>query len=232
MLVDLFDKLINRCIQLAERREKARKHLFDDFISPIYQEFEAIHNEYIQSFRRYRELIKSSKTPLRKNSPILDLVREDLLFTSGQRAKVIELLRFSNEPAVGQFISAIHSYLINTDAKISESLDQGFEHHLIIPHQVWRQSLLGELELIFDGQWQPLWDRDGVDYENADEWVGKALDDLSTELKLRPNDRNRIEKIKKHLAVNTLDELVDDMQGAYGLVTHEFAKLKTELTRL
>jgi hypothetical protein len=208
MIIDLFDKLISRCLQLAERREKARKNLLDDFISPIYQEFEVIHNEYIQSFRKYRELIKTSKTQLRKNSPILDLIREDLLFTSGQRTKVIELSRFSNE-----------------------SLDHGFQHYGI-GRQSWRRSLIGELEEIFDERWQDLFDPDGEESGRADDWVGEMLNSISERLGIGPNDPNRMEKIKRHQAIQTLDELVENMDGAYGLVTHEFTNLKTELTQL
>ena len=163
MLVDLIDKLIDRIIQLVNYRKQVRKTLLDDYISPIYSEFERVHKEYLVSFEKYRDLIKSSDSSLGKNSPILDLIRKDNLFTADERAKIIELARIAADDAVDEFVHSIYRYLV--DARVVNPLAQEGNEDLA-KTQLWRRSLLTELTSIFEENWQvvidpfcssPLW---------------------------------------------------------------------------
>lgn len=87
MIVDLIDKLIDRCIQLIQWDKQSRKNLFDDFVTPVFTEFETVYKDYLESFRRYRNLLKSSNVPL---ASVIDTIQEDNLFTEDQRARLSE----------------------------------------------------------------------------------------------------------------------------------------------
>ena len=50
-MLDPFLKLIEKLIDLAKESEKVRRALHNDFVSPAMEQFEAVHQEYIESFQ-------------------------------------------------------------------------------------------------------------------------------------------------------------------------------------
>ncbi|KAF5419947.1 MAG: hypothetical protein C5S44_09740 [Candidatus Methanocomedens sp.] len=114
MIIELVDKLLDRCIQLIKHSQEIRRNLLDDFVDPVFSEFESVHKNYLESFQKYRDIIKSSDNTI----SVARQIEEDHLFTEGQRGKLIELSNFSEEPVVGSFVTAIRSYLIGKEENI------------------------------------------------------------------------------------------------------------------
>jgi len=153
MLVTIIDELVGRIADLANYRYKVRGALLQDHITPIYNEFELLHKEYLVSFEKYRELIQSSKYPLDDNNPIFDIIKTDNLFSMHMRINIIErsrvvkiselsrLVNFSemskvlNNRPEKDFIYLITRYLVDAKRVIDEPYHS----------QIWRRSLLYEL---------------------------------------------------------------------------------------
>jgi hypothetical protein len=119
MLLDLVDKLLDRCIQLAKRKEEEHRALFEDFVEPAYATFEAVHNDYLETFRVYRRMLADGSVRLTKDHPIFDKLREDSLFSQGKRAKLEVLQPLQTHPEMGAFITAISCYLALSTSRLS-----------------------------------------------------------------------------------------------------------------
>jgi hypothetical protein len=139
MIMDLIDKLIDRCIQLVKHKQEMDRNLLANFIDPIYSSFEEIHREYLTSFRGYRQLLKDSNQTL---SLVIDRIKEDRLFNEGQRQKLYFLSNFSTDKAFGSFIDKIHEYLVNP----YDFMDTPDGHHRDMLRQRWRGTLIETLQ--------------------------------------------------------------------------------------
>ena len=93
MIVDLIDKLIDRCIGLVKAHNESKRSLLTDFLDPTYAAFEAIHKEYLADFRRYRTRLKSNESFSKTVNFLRDTLHEDNLFTADQRTKLLQLSR-------------------------------------------------------------------------------------------------------------------------------------------
>ncbi len=137
MIIDLVDKLLDRCLELARYNQEVRINLYDNYVNPTYSQFEIVHNNYLESFKNYRELIKSSDEDTDIKSSIIDKIQEDSLFTSNLRTKLFELSKLCREPVIGEFVNAIlhyTTYVIGKNQPNSNAI---------------RFTLIDELESIF-----------------------------------------------------------------------------------
>ena len=49
--------VIDRLIQFIERRERLDRELYEDRVVPLMTAVDALHGDYLQAFRRYRDAI-------------------------------------------------------------------------------------------------------------------------------------------------------------------------------
>ena len=110
-MLDLFLMLIDRCIALLKRREGSNRKLFDDFVAPAFSDFEALHNDYIERFRKYRQTVSSSDEQFHSDHSLFAQIEVDNLFSASYRAKVLKLEKFVEDPVFGNFILAIIRYI-------------------------------------------------------------------------------------------------------------------------
>lgn len=110
-MLDLVLKFIDRCIALVKRREQVNRSFYVDFVNPAFADFERVHKDYMDSFRNYREEIKTTSTYLDSDHPILDMIRRDSLFSVDLRAKLWELEDSHSDKTLGELVHAIISYL-------------------------------------------------------------------------------------------------------------------------
>ncbi len=115
MLIDLLDKLIDRCIQLAQRREKQDRDLYSDLLAPTLDNFEKVHKNYIETFIAYKNIVISGSTALTLEHPIFNRIIEDSQASSDLRAKVIALRQYSKDPVFGRFIHRISSVRLKVE---------------------------------------------------------------------------------------------------------------------
>ena len=216
MIVDLVDKLIDRCIQLINFRKEQRKTLFENSIKPIFSQFEIVHKEYLQSFKRYRDLLNNSDEDLKR---IIDLIETDNLFSEDQRAKLRALADGTGNSSLDRFVQYIHMYLMSPEhpeSLVELCKDRKYMHHPYLS-QRWRTGLLRELrksgELINRK-------KNGFDPYHAP-WKT----DLRRELRKSGIKGERTE------AIVILDSLVRQMQELYGFVVHRYTAIQNELTK-
>lgn len=124
MIVEIVDKLIDRCLQLLKHRQVQNQELYTDFVVPALSSFEELHKNYMESFRGYRELIESSKAPLDLSHPIFEKIEQDMLLFFELRAKTVTLSNFEQDPVVGSFVRAIIIYVLGQE-KYNSAMEKG-----------------------------------------------------------------------------------------------------------
>jgi hypothetical protein len=142
MLLDLIDKLIDRTIQLVKTDKEHRKELFERFVEPVFAQFEKVHQDYLASFRQYRDLLSKPETD---RTAIIETIRRDHLFTADQRTKLKALARGAHDTAVASFVKYIHLYLTSSDFYGTQPGDPAYRE-CVYPSQRWRQGFLRGLE--------------------------------------------------------------------------------------
>ena len=110
MVIDLIDKLIDRCIQLVRYREEIHRRLFDAYVEPIQTDFEAVHEDYLETFRKYRAMVRAPVPTLDEHHPVLDAITEDSLFNSKLRMRIHGLMACATDPLLGTFLTSIWKY--------------------------------------------------------------------------------------------------------------------------
>jgi hypothetical protein len=153
-MLDLFLKLIDRLIDLAKRRQEINKASFTDLVAPTMVDLEAIHKDYLDSFRRYSDLIDDETIPLKPGHPVLEAIRKDNLFSEGLRAKILQLdpLIVDNEP-FGRtldfpYLLRIMKWYLSGAAKPPKFVKYEDDLPRDLPSQVRRTSYSKTLEAI------------------------------------------------------------------------------------
>lgn len=205
MIVDLVDKLLDRLLELVKLSKQARKERFQSLVQEAFAEFEAIHNNYLQSFRSYRARLAdgSASMPM-----IIQVIREECLFTEHQRAKLRQLseLLAAETKQYGDFFVEIHSYL--TTAHDVEPVNFPPDY-FAQTGQRWFHGLLNALvdldQLLKGGEVNE--DRP-LPVRNL---VHEALESTDDESKA---------------AVYLIDRFVEQLQSSFEIVSREYARLK------
>lgn len=110
-MLDLVLKLIEKCVDLAKRREKVSAELYKNFVAPAFKDFEAVHKNYLDSFRRYRALLSDTRIQFDSSHPIFAELREDSLFSHNLRVKLRVLRLLRNDPIFGSLLRVMFEYL-------------------------------------------------------------------------------------------------------------------------
>ena len=103
-MVDLFLKLIDYVVKLAEVREGNRREYFDRYVEPAYEAAELIYNDYCSMLVELRDRVKSSET----SEPIVRFLeqRRRGLLTARTRLRALIIKRV-NEGRVTRFEAGI-----------------------------------------------------------------------------------------------------------------------------
>lgn len=109
MVIDLLDKLVDRCIQLVRHKEAVHRRLFEEYVEPMQDDFEAIHQDYLESFRKYRAMVKAS-APLNAHHPVFDAITEDALFNAKSRMRISAATRGVSDPRLEGFVRSVQQY--------------------------------------------------------------------------------------------------------------------------
>ena len=152
MMLDLFIKLVNKLIEVAKERQRIKKSFHDDFMIPIINQFEAVHKEYISSFKNYRDLVSEQSPNLDKNNNVFLKLESDMIFSYESRVKLaamcqglnpfLERMYSPNPDNIEQFFRSLASYINNIS-------DAGRFRYDNQP----RESMLTVLEQIVSGEY-------------------------------------------------------------------------------
>ena len=118
MWLELTEKLVDRCIQLFKERSADKKRLFEEYVKPIFDDFEEIHAAYIDTFLRLRSAIREKAISI---DELIEQIEAEYLFSEGQRDKLRRITAISHASAgkkpayepelIASFLFAIHCYL-------------------------------------------------------------------------------------------------------------------------
>jgi hypothetical protein len=231
-------ELVSLLINIKDIQNNNNSQL-NELINQTYSRFETIHNEYLDSFRKYRECIKSSKYPLDQNNPILEMIETDHKFTNDKRTTIIKMAETARDKIpkgntrirLDNFTYSIIIYLLNSRVIQAEYLQTS---------NVWRTSLLNELNFIFaldnssdmESWFKAIFPRHAEDdisgerFHLDERMVKSIIHDEYKRFKIDENDPEKVEKLKMALAMQSIDHIVVDMQMVSQLVTDNYLKLK------
>jgi hypothetical protein len=229
MLIDLVDKLADRLIQLVNHKRALRREHLEQFVTPTFEAFNAVHTHYLSSFARYREILRSAEGPLGPSHSLLDLIRTDNLFTQHQRERILQLGGAAEEEEPLPFMRMIRDYLVDT--RVAEDPIAGYRSGRFNNPQHWRRSLLRELEALFDENWQIILDPSFSRPPLYGEDLEDALAEQYREFGIDPAGPRHLDELKAALAVKALDAVVGDMQDAYAQVANEYERLRVVLSK-
>ncbi|HWK51014.1 MAG TPA: hypothetical protein VNR40_14070 [Steroidobacter sp.] len=91
MLVESLTTLgmvLDRLIQLVDRKEKLNREVFTDFIEPLMTDFDAVHRDYIESFGRYLEMLDDQTIPFNREHPIFDEIKRNRISAQHLQTRV------------------------------------------------------------------------------------------------------------------------------------------------
>ncbi len=209
MIVDIVDKLIDRCIQLVRYKKEVSKSLFNDYVQPIQSDLEAVHRDYLDTFRKYREMIKAPKPPLNPRHPVLDSIKSDAVFNAQLRMKIHGVMAAASDPLLGDFIKSIWNYFYSV-AERTESLlrDEPRRYEAEDPKENHR-----------------------IDYDSFDpidppdnQGRSVAYDYLEDIFRSAEPD-----EIKRDFAIEVIDSIVSVLQTNYANEIREYSRLKSVL---
>ncbi|MCC6966844.1 MAG: hypothetical protein IT391_11275 [Nitrospira sp.] len=222
MIIDLVDKLADRIIQLLTFRKQQRAELVEQYLSPVFAEFEAVHAAYLESFARYRQAIQDSSDQ-HWLPTLLSTLDRDNLFSASARSKVLRLVQAEQDESVGPFVSEIRDYLLG--ARLVDPLGKEAFPHM---GQRWRQGLSKTLARVKEEAWQLVIDPDGAQPLLDGTAISGELDQRRARYAI-PNDP--ADALKRSCALWALDEVLWEMQQQYDRVCQAYAQLRAALSK-
>jgi hypothetical protein len=225
MIIDLVDKLTDRVIQLLTYRKQARATLLETHVTPAFAEFEQVHSAYLESFSRYRELIRGTQDPGWLQSLRATLERDNL-FSANCRSKVVRLAEAKDIDILEPFVKAICEYVMG--ARLVDPLGRKIHP---LHGQRWRQSLFRTLAEIAEENWQLVIDPNGARPLLSPEEIDDELKQLRRRHPVEAGTVTEQEALKRACALGALDAVVMEMQYQYDRVYQAYLELKGLLSK-
>ena len=225
MIIELVDKLVDRVIQLLRYKKQMRTVLRDTYVAPVFAEFEQVHSAYLESFARYRDLIRGAKDPNWIRS-LQSTLERDNLFSANCRSKVLRLAEAEHDDMLGPFVMGISEYVLG--ARLIDPLGKEAYPHMV---QRWRQSLFRTLGKIADENWQLVIDPDGAAPPLSPEQIDEELEQRCVRYPADSGTETKPDAQKRACALWALDGVVGEMQYQYDQVCHAYADLRAALSK-
>jgi hypothetical protein len=137
-MLDLILKLVDRCIQLLKERKQAKRELVDNYLSPILKDFDEVHDKYLETFRGYRELVSDPQRFPTTKHEVFDCINRDIVFTSGDRTRIWDLVNMEMPPELSGFIIAVHSYLFDGETILRDQMEEDIPGGLPLHTNLYR----------------------------------------------------------------------------------------------
>jgi hypothetical protein len=110
-MLELAIMVIDRLISLVKQRQETDRQLHDDFFVPLVADFEALHQNYLETFATYRSDIDGSAVPLSPSHPVLARISRDSLFTAQLRGRLLPLQEVKDDPVFADVVRAVLGYI-------------------------------------------------------------------------------------------------------------------------
>jgi hypothetical protein len=110
-----FVAVIDRLIQLVDRREKLSRSTFTDFVAPVMADLDTVHKDYLDSFRRYYATLDNKSIPLSEQHPVFADIDRDIRLSQNLMLKARALaLREDLDSKLRPFAISIDAYFAVT----------------------------------------------------------------------------------------------------------------------
>lgn len=186
------------------KKQKAAK--YENFIAPAMKDFELVHQNYLDCFKEYEDMIEQEQNI----EDVFKKVQRDVLYTAHMRAKSFEMYEFKEHELFGAFVNSLShyfeiGYLISPTKDIEEQLAIRLGENNIITQKVHPKVMRINLKLHARSRYR----------ENL-ERIYKQNITLSK---------------KREIAIWLLHAYVDEIQKRYNEVLMQSESLKREFLK-
>lgn len=152
MLLDLLEQLVDACLQFGRQRQEKQRLPFGDFVEPVYQLYQKVHEQYLENLKEYRAKVNGPGAFAANIEELGGRLTQDNRFSADQQAKVIpfmelsrqQLTSYARDDALIGFITDIRSYLSRAFTEVCGTQYTGGTLRVMSP--VFRNSLPGRLK--------------------------------------------------------------------------------------
>ena len=114
MFTHFIYKVIDFILERIKGRIPSNKKKLDEVITPIFDQFQIVHDNYIDAFKKIRSMATKENCELKE---ISELIKSELIFSDDKRTKLKALASLNTENSIEfqMFIGSIREYLGNLD---------------------------------------------------------------------------------------------------------------------
>ncbi len=140
-MFDIIMKILDTLKDGAKFYKDKKKELFTNFIVPAMSDFELVHNNYMETFRTYIELISGSKSFNDIAPQIIETIKNDSLFSDNIREKVYSFCDY-----VGTEFNDFSDNIISYFMFASKAPNYSSELECNVPRGIYLDSLIDILK--------------------------------------------------------------------------------------
>jgi hypothetical protein len=118
LLLALGDKVV----AFLKRREEARRDEFTDVIKPVWEQVTKVHENYVSTFRAYRDLIEAESS-FSESHLVFSRIAADTLYTAHLRTSLNISLVWPSDNFC-RFCEAVHRYLERAGRRQDDLIEQ------------------------------------------------------------------------------------------------------------
>jgi hypothetical protein len=114
--LSLAASLLDRLIALFKEGHARDRKLYEDFVVPFMRDMDRLHQDYLESFARYRSAVQTAVSPLNADHSLIHDLERDAVFTEHLRSRVRVMLPYGQDPVFGGLARDAQSYLFEYEA--------------------------------------------------------------------------------------------------------------------
>lgn len=112
MALDLVLKLIDKLTDLLKRQQENDRALFTDFVQPVFEDFDKLHQSYLDSFTKYREILGAANGRDDEfGAQLILAIQRDTTQINRQISKLAELAAALEAETTKPFCDSLINYL-------------------------------------------------------------------------------------------------------------------------
>ena len=229
-IVALCEFILNR----RNNRREATKDILEDFVDPVFSLYKVVHDDYLQTFRKYQDQIESNN-PLDLNLIITE-IEQDSLFSQNLIDELSASLALEDE-LLGELLEDINNYLKSPQIFLYSTVRpwSNVKRKSLIELLRWIDQATPEIliktGLFDDVQNTALTLRDSISsIEAAMRFSGSENYVIGhNEDNLNQADNIIYETVKRYLALQCINLIVKETHENHAKVVNSYWQLKIKL---
>lgn len=215
--------LIQLIRDLLKNRREIEKNFIEDFADPVFSLYKVVHDDYLQTFRKYYDQIESNN--LLNLTSTINEIKQDSLFSQDLIAELMAITSIEDE-LLGGLLESICSYLKSPNILLHSTIQpwSNVKRQSLIELLDWIDKATPEMLLntgLFDDiQKTSLTLRDSISSIEAARRFSHL--DLSSDQDDLNQVVNAISTIKQFLALQCLGFVIEETQKNNINVVHKY----------